>query len=140
MKRAIWTNFNFYSVFCRDNELEITLANGKTANQNITNGSLQNGCLSKTISNGNVTNGCLPNENIYDSHFKLVNDNITNQSHANKTTIQNGINRSISVEPMKKIPVYNFTCDLMEKPFTWIDFVKNNEIHEPDLPSSVSVR
>lgn len=111
--------------------------------KNLTSDSLQNGCLPKTtISHGNISDNYSTDGNIHESDFKLINGITTNRRCDSKTTKSNGIslNNSVSVETTKKIPVYNFTCDLMDKPFTWKDFMKNNEIHEPQMPSSVSVK
>lgn len=44
-----------------------------------------------------------------------------------------------NLEDEKKIPVFNYSCDLLEKPFTWKEFMKLNEIQEPKMPSLLSV-
>ncbi|KAK7600949.1 hypothetical protein V9T40_008390 [Parthenolecanium corni] len=134
-----------WSVGTRDNELEFTATNNeatKIMTKNLTSDSFQNGCLPKTtISHGNISDNYSTDGNIHESDFKLINGITTNRRCDSKTTKSNGIslNNSVSVETTKKIPVYNFTCDLMDKPFTWKDFMKNNEIHEPQMPSSVSI-
>lgn len=85
-----------------------------------TNGITPNGNLNGSIPNGNL-NGNLPNGNTM---------------HIDAVTVNN---TKINLEETKKIPVYNFSCDLLKKPFTWKEFMELNEAQEPKMPSSVSV-
>jgi hypothetical protein len=39
----------------------------------------------------------------------------------------------------EKIPVFNYSCDILKRPFTWKEFMKLNEDQEPLMPSSQSV-
>ncbi len=110
----------------RNNREEISLSNGhanngdipaKTSDLHMPNGTATKETLQKanrTLSNGNITNGNLP------KHI-LTNGTCTKSENS------------------KNIEIYNYSCDLMKKPFTWNEFMKMNEKQEPLMPSLMSV-
>lgn len=97
--------------------------------------------------NSFATNGILPvNGKI---NGKIVpdinlNENIPNENMNGITTRPDKQISHANLMPggdsaEKKIPIYNYSCDLMEKPFTWSQFMKMNEYVEPEVASAASI-
>ncbi|XP_065219109.1 fatty acyl-CoA reductase wat-like isoform X2 [Planococcus citri] len=59
--------------------------------------------------------------------------------HANGGNGFNEDSLKSKVDDSKNIPIYNYSCDLLEKPFSWKEFCQSNEKHEPKMPSSLSI-
>ena len=85
--------------------------------------------------NGIRDNSDIPRDRIND---QILNGNLPKMNGRSNSALAHDVLADEEYD-LKKIPVFNYSCDLLRRPLTWKEFMKMNEDQEPVMPSSQSV-
>ena len=106
---------------CIRDSNNVAKLNGKVLHKNVSGISVD-GHIPHIRVNGQISIGNIPHRNEASNRMQ---DDIAAQAE--------------EYESSKTIPIYNYSCDILSRPFTWKEFMKLNEDQEPLMPSGQSV-